>query len=349
MPEAEARGPHLRTKFVFIDTQAFRKARLDWNGRSLAKLVEFAKKGQLVLLVTDITMREVKAQIQELLAEIHTSLSKHSGILQQLGASVALDRVSDQTAARKALDAAFDQFLEKTGAVKVPLVSDVRGVLDDYFGRRPPFSTKKKSEFPDALSIASLRLWCEQRHSTAYVVSEDPDLRDCCSEHGPLLHAGSIADIISQATVSEELHNALEKALRASSYLRDALTDKIKHLDVLFERSLYSRGRNIRMRGDIDHVPSVNVISAHILDQQENTFTCELEVEAEIAVNIDLEEEGGFGERGDEPTRYHSIHRTTFTYLYPEVIVRFDPSTGDLEFESIYVSSDALKVSFDDL
>lgn len=33
MPENENRGPHLRTKYVFIDTQAFRRARFDWDGR----------------------------------------------------------------------------------------------------------------------------------------------------------------------------------------------------------------------------------------------------------------------------------------------------------------------------
>ena len=33
---------HLLTRYVFIDTEAFRKARFDWTGRMLSKLVEFA-------------------------------------------------------------------------------------------------------------------------------------------------------------------------------------------------------------------------------------------------------------------------------------------------------------------
>src|SRR4051812_41894041 len=134
MPENDNRGPHLRTRFVFVDTEAFRRARFDWNGRSLSKLIEFAEQGRLCLLVTDVTVREVKSQLQELLTEAHSSLIKHSGILDQLGASV--DRVRDQPNALIALEAAFDEFLKRMKAVNAPLISDIKGVLDDYFARR---------------------------------------------------------------------------------------------------------------------------------------------------------------------------------------------------------------------
>jgi hypothetical protein len=136
MAENENRGPHLRTKFVFIDTQAFRRARFDWNGRSLSKLIEFAKQEQLRLLVTDVTVGEVKSQLQELLAEANSSIIKHSGILEQLGASVAIDRVWDQATALGTLAAAFEEFLKRTNAGSVPLISDVKGVVADYFARR---------------------------------------------------------------------------------------------------------------------------------------------------------------------------------------------------------------------
>jgi len=65
--------------------------------------------------------------------------------------------MKDQTAALTTLEAAFDAFLARTNAVNVPLISDVKSVLEDHFARRPPFSTKKKAEFPDAISIASIR------------------------------------------------------------------------------------------------------------------------------------------------------------------------------------------------
>jgi hypothetical protein len=47
--------------------------------------------------------------------------------------------------------------MKATNAINVPLASDIKGLLADYFARRPPFSDKKRFEFPDAISIASIR------------------------------------------------------------------------------------------------------------------------------------------------------------------------------------------------
>jgi hypothetical protein len=45
-------------------------------------------------------------------------LSKHSGLLQQLGVSSTIDRVRDQSTALGTLEAAFDQFLQDTRAIQ---------------------------------------------------------------------------------------------------------------------------------------------------------------------------------------------------------------------------------------
>jgi len=338
-------GRHLRTQFVFIDTQAFRRARVDWGGRSLSRLVELAQQGQLRLIVTDVTTREVRSQLRELLAEANASLSKHSGLLQQLGVLSTIDRVRDQSTALGTLEAAFDQFLQDTRAINIPLISDLTGVLDDYFAQRPPFSTKKKSEFPDAISIASVRLWCQQNRATAYIVSEDRDLQACCSESGPLFHAESINDIISRATVSQDLHDALEKALNGSEYLRDTLIEKIKE-SATVETS--SSGDWQVTTAEIDGVPSVRIILVSVLDQENLKFTCELEVEAEVKLFIIAHRERHYRLDIDSFEGRH-VRPTKIAYFYPEVVVQFDPSTGDIEFDSVYVPEQAVEVDRDDV
>src|SRR5262249_27004962 len=107
------RPQHLRTRYVFVDTQAMRKARFDWNGRSLSKLAEFAKQGHLRLLVTDVIVGEVKSQLRELLAEASSALTKHSGIIEQLGASAAIELARDQAAAINTLEKRFEDFLKR--------------------------------------------------------------------------------------------------------------------------------------------------------------------------------------------------------------------------------------------
>jgi hypothetical protein len=167
----------------------------------------------LQLLTTEVTIGEVKSQLREVLAEAAASIKKHESVLQQVGALAAFTSIADATTAVAALDAAFEKFLNDMKSINVPLSADLTTLLSNYFADVPPFSTKKKSEFPDAITIASLSAWCAQRRTTAYVVSGDPDLKACCSLSGPLFHADSVSAIISRATVSDELHKTLEKAL----------------------------------------------------------------------------------------------------------------------------------------
>lgn len=143
--DIENHTPHLRTKYVFVDTQALRRARFDWKGRTLSKLVEFAKNGDLRLLVTDITTGEVKSQLKELLAEAGSSLLKHSGIIEQIGGSEALCCLKNQAAALSRLEACFDEFLKDARALNVPLITDHQVCPRRLFQSASAFQRKKES------------------------------------------------------------------------------------------------------------------------------------------------------------------------------------------------------------
>jgi hypothetical protein len=159
MMSALAMDEHLQTKYVFIDTEAFRRAQYDWGGKVLSKLVQFANEGHLHLLITDITKREVRSQLQEWLIEATSAIKKHAVVLGQLGNANITTTLSDPAAFTK-LEAAFEDFLKATKAIDVPTAATVDEIFSDYFARRPPFSNKKKAEFPDAVVVASLRAWC---------------------------------------------------------------------------------------------------------------------------------------------------------------------------------------------
>jgi hypothetical protein len=63
--------------------------------------------------------------------------------------------------------------------IAVPNMS-LEGVLDDYFEQRPPFSEKKKSEFPDAFAAAALEAWCKKKSEKILVISGDGDWPIIC-------------------------------------------------------------------------------------------------------------------------------------------------------------------------
>jgi hypothetical protein len=65
-----------------------------------------------------------------------------------------------------------------------------------------------------------------------YIVSRDPDLKECCSPADPLLHAASVAEIISRATVSAQTHDKLIEVLGNHAKFLDDLRDQLAEISV---------------------------------------------------------------------------------------------------------------------
>ena len=346
MAISSALEQHLQTKYVFIDTEAFRRAQYDWKGKALSRLVQFVNEGHLRLLITDITRREVISQLQEWLTEAATAVKKHEILLDQLEHGNVVATLSDSGAFAK-LEDAFGEFLKACRTIDVPHDTAMDEIFSDYFARRPPFSNKKKAEFPDAVVIASLKAWCGKRNAKAYVVSGDPDLKACCSNSGPLLYAATIGEIISQATVSKELHDALQETLFQSETLSEVLAEQVRELPV-------ERG-DMRLRqltGIVNSVDDINVHSVNVLEREGMTFTCEIEFEAGVGLRLEVEQEERFGYEPEayEPPRVYSVERSIYRGFSAEVVMTFDPKKPDKpEFESVYVFKDSIKVDRDDL
>ena len=335
---------HLQTKFVFVDTEAFRQAQFDWGGTTLSRLVQFAKEGHLRLLITDITKREVSNHLHERLAEAMGAVKKHEIVLRQLGGGNATAALSDPAALTKR-EQAFEEFLKATNAINVETVASIGEVFSDYFALRPPFSQKKKAEFPDAVVIASLRAWCAERNTKAYVVSGDQEMAACCS--GSLLHATSIKDIISQATVSKEVHDALQEALFQSEELSESLSEQVRELTVV-------RGdlRMRRLSGIVYGVDDVNVHSVDVLRREGLNFTCEIEFEAALTLRLEIEQEEQFGYTYDdyEPRRVYRTEKSLHRNFIADIELTFDPQKPDeLELQDVYVAKEDVELDIGDL
>ena len=66
----------LRTKFVFIDTQSFVKANLDFESKILKAFSKACEEEELIHLMSSITLREVKEKI-------HTAIDDGLGSINQ--------------------------------------------------------------------------------------------------------------------------------------------------------------------------------------------------------------------------------------------------------------------------
>ncbi len=148
---------------VFLDTQVFEGASFNFTSTSFAALSKHLESGRLRLVITDITIAEVRARIEKAVARelaAHGEFRKHARVLR----SSSLPEVAgvlvelDAAAVTKSLREAFDEYLDQNKAEIIDTSEQDAGpVFEKHFAGAPPFGTgDKKSEFPDAFVIEAL-------------------------------------------------------------------------------------------------------------------------------------------------------------------------------------------------
>jgi hypothetical protein len=340
----------LDTDVIFLDTEVFVREKFDWNSNSFARLKELVNAGHLRVLTTSVTKNEVIRKQREALDLAAKSVKKHEVILGQLGLSTATEAIHAPSAAAE-LGSLFREFLTEIKAREVPLHADLDGLFNSYFAQTPPFSDGKKSEFPDAIVLSSLRKWCSDSGKKIYAVSGDPDFKTACGEGGPLLHAERLSDIISMATVTKQVHDDLLKFASESEYIASRVSEELSGCRVKV-KGLFSFDYIDEASGIVSDATDVRVTLLNVISQDENEFVCELEVEVFLHIELTIETSSRFRSGEDyEPGR--SISETDSSlvqFFYPVVVVRFDPaSPDDAEIESVDFAPDTIEVDATDL
>jgi hypothetical protein len=83
-------------------------------------------------------------------------------------------------------------------------------VLDQYFGRKPPFDTDNSKEFPDAFALHALEQWCRRYDEKMYVVSKDKAVQRAAEASPYLVPIESIDQLMSLMLSADEHEVALE-------------------------------------------------------------------------------------------------------------------------------------------
>lgn len=291
---SDENSDQLETNQVFIDTQAYHRERYDWQSKSCSRLKELGKSGQLQVLTTSVTRSEVRSKIRESLVNARSAMQRHDVVLGQLEKSSAITALEAETADTK-LQALFDEYMRDVRAVEVPLSKNVEKIFDDYFHERPPFSAKKKSEFPDAFVVSSLQERAQKLGSKIYIVSGDSDLRACCSHAPELLIVDGLSEIISRATVTKAVHDGLLSFLKDSSELEAELTQCLKSAEIVLRGAsrTYSRSyvRFHVMSSGVQAIDEINVAHLHVISRRGNQFSCLLDFEAFADVWLEIGKE----------------------------------------------------------
>lgn len=212
-----------RPLLVFIDTSIFDAMKHRLDDSRLRALAESAHEGRVLLIMPDITHREILRHVSTIVAEarqIIQKLRREASCLQDAlgpGLASAFNEI-DWQAVRTSMENTWKDYLESCRAEMIPIgATDAVSVFDDYFNMKPPFGEgKKKSEFPDAFIIKGLVRYAVENQKKVIVVSGDSDFERACQQHEELVFCDSLAEVIEVSlSIPEEDTRSIHELLYA--------------------------------------------------------------------------------------------------------------------------------------
>lgn len=224
-------------RLVALDTQVFDSYNFNYNSTVFRTLVELAQQENIRLLLTSVTLHEIRAHItkravltsqaiEQTINDLKKKDFKPQGDTKKVRFPANSDLLNEFKTKVQELAPNFDQinqelldqleaFLQETDfkIIEVDRVSVV-DIFNNYFSGTTPFGEgKKKYEFPDAFALLALQKEAEDRNRRIYVVSGDSDWEKFCSSSEGLSWIGKLDELLEtiiRETDSDEVDECYE-------------------------------------------------------------------------------------------------------------------------------------------
>jgi predicted nucleic acid-binding protein len=325
----------LETKNVFIDTSIFIRENFGFNSERLCRIKQLAKDNEIKLYSSYITEQEVKIHIKE-------AIDKSKGPLKELKQKgrVLNNNIHCQTifnkdffeSVKKEILDDYQQFIQEVNMEYILINSNINKVIRNYFGLLPPFSSRKKSEFPDAFVLDSITI--KFKDEDIFIISCDSDWEKYCKSRSNFKFFSSIQgffDYIEKENMNYQLIETL------FDNLQDKIVEKIRSAIIeddygIFDASdEYSSIENIE-----DCEVKINEDTLLIEKISNNIANISFEVDADIQFKLSvMDENNSFWDSEDKEwgfvgykTVYWNIHETLSIEL--DLEVDFDNYKDDL-------------------
>ncbi len=280
----------LETRKVFIDTEYFVKAGLHFDNPALKSFRKYCESSDLSHISTSVVDKEVQSKIQLSVKEALSSLKnfkRKARILSELDddqIKALFAEIPEKDIYKKSNDV-FHEF--KLGC-KTELVDASRvnaeDILSLYFDKKPPFGEgKKKAEFPDALSLFSLKSILEINEKI-YVISGDGDLKSFCDTDPQLILLESLDKLLD--LYSQHTNKLTDQVKQYFKNNEDQIKEKVK--EYLEDCDVYNSSTWEDAEVDDDTLSVINlgdvVPSVIFISDEESQITFDIDVEFEVTV-----------------------------------------------------------------
>ena len=186
---------------IFIDTEVFFRANLNFETKSLKSLRETFARGELRLLISPIMERELIGHFQDRASKVAGKLINAHKVHPVKLLSLQ-DLPSREELESRCLDELMRQwreFKQHFLVEELPFGGKVEEVFSWYFDGDPPFGQgKKKHEFPDAFVLSALDDYNKEHEANIAVISKDGDFAIACKQRRFMAHYYSIEDYIEE-------------------------------------------------------------------------------------------------------------------------------------------------------
>lgn len=177
----------MEDKIIFLDTSVFESENY-FEGRNMNILFNLAKQKLIHLKITDIVYREVLARIenhaikavnlfksQKLNFEKEARILRNTNVLSDYFKKLNFTELKEKS--KKEIQEKFHQVIDEFNIEIIDSsIANIKEVLGDYFETNPPFKNGiKKNEFPDAISLNTIKKWCEETSNSVIHLSNDKD------------------------------------------------------------------------------------------------------------------------------------------------------------------------------
>lgn len=275
----------LLTRNVFLDTQVFFQLGFEFNGSRLAEFARLCEKQLASLVVTDITVREIRANMKGRISAASRGLlsfRRDNPILLSLPGRHFAEflRPFDKGKANAEMNGQLDAFLARCRAEILTADNTPAGnVFHRYFAQEAPFHGGNREEFPDAFSIEILARWCGERGQKAYVVSLDEGFRSAADTTGcliPLKDLAEFMDLVNrQQTVLADYAEEIFES--ATDEIEECLKDKLENASFFLD-----------LDGDVEsiQVEDLSFDRELLLEVNDHSATFVVTVQAEVTAEV---------------------------------------------------------------
>lgn len=279
----------LETKKVFIDTQAFVQSGLHFDGLAFKSFRKYCEAKELFHVSTTVVQQEVKSKIQGSVKEALSAIQVFQRKARLL-ASFNDDQIKslfgkiDEEDIYKKSSNVFEEFMEGCSSVIVgadPV--NAEELLTMYFEEKPPFSEgKKKYEFPDAISLLSLKSYLGDDEKI-YVVSDDNDLKAYCSTDPQFISVETLDKLLDIYTMhtSSRHEQVRQYIITNEEAIKTKIIQILEDCDVYnsssWEDAEVDDGLTVTYLGPID--PFIL-----FTDDKDSQITFDIDVEFEVTV-----------------------------------------------------------------